>query len=254
MAMLTGKVAIVTGAGRGIGRGEAMALAREGASVVVVDIQKDAVAETAREIESLGAKALAVGCDVRVREQVDAAIAAAVESFGTVDILVNNAQIIPPPTPLEDYTEQQMKDVYESGLMGTFNFMQACFPVMKAKGAGRIINTASASGHGSATQGFSGYGAAKEAIRSLTRAAAREWGQYDINVNAVAPSALSPGAKAAYPTEEAQVGLLKSMGAPIPRWSDPEADVGRTVVFLAGPDSRQITGCTLCVDGGLAMI
>lgn len=253
MSLLNGQVAIITGAGRGIGRGEARALAKEGASVVVVDIDKATAEATAGEIEAFGGRALALVCDVRRAGEVQRVVAKTVEVFGTVDILVNNAQIIPPPTPLELYTEQQMRDVYESGLLGTFHFMQACFPIMKAKGTGRIINTASASGHGS-VPGFAGYGAAKEAIRSLTRHAAREWGQYNINVNAVSPSALSPGAAAAYPTEAAQQELLKASGMPIPRWSDPELDVGGTVVFLAGPAGRQITGCTISVDGGMAMI
>jgi len=254
MAMLDGKIAIVTGAARGIGKGEARALAKEGAAVVLVDIIKDAAESAAAEIREMGGRAMAVACDVSVRADVERTVKAAVDAFGTVDILVNNAQVIPNPTPLEDWTEKQMRAVYESGVIGTFNFMQVCFPIMKAQGHGRIINTASASGHGMATQGFSCYGAAKEAVRALTRAAAREWGAHNINVNAVSPSALSPGAAEIYPTEEAQTALLKSMGMPIPRWSDPELDVGRTIVFLAGPDSRQITGCTLSVDGGLAMI
>lgn len=253
MGMLEGKVAIVTGSGRGIGRGEARALAKEGAAIAVVDIARETAAETAQEIASLGGRAIAVVCNVSIRDEVNAAVAKTKEAFGRVDILVNNAQIIPNPTPFEGYTEQMMRDSFESGFMGTFNFMQACFPLMQAQGGGRIINTVSASGHGN-VPGFSGYGAAKEAIRGLTRAVAREWGPLNINVNAVSPSALSPGAAAAYPTPEAQLELLKAIGMPIRRWSDPELDVGRTVVFLAGPDSRQITGCIISVDGGLAMV
>jgi NAD(P)-dependent dehydrogenase (short-subunit alcohol dehydrogenase family) len=254
VTLLAGKVAIVTGAARGIGRGEATALAKEGAAVAVVDLLAEGASDTAEQIELAGGRAIALTCDVRVRSQVEQTVAAVVDAFGTVDILVNNAQIIPNPTPLELYTEAQLRDAYESGLLGTFHFMQVCFPILKAKGAGRIINTASASGHGTSVSGFSGYGAAKEAIRSLTKAAAREWGPHNINVNAISPSALSPGAAAAYSTPEAQAELLKAIGMPIARWSDPEQDVGRTVVFLAGPDSRQITGCTISVDGGLAMI
>jgi NAD(P)-dependent dehydrogenase (short-subunit alcohol dehydrogenase family) len=253
MGQLDNMVAIVTGAARGIGRGEALALAKEGAAVVLVDILADAVAETAKLIEQAGGRALAVACDVRSREAVDRVVSAAGDAFGTVDILVNNAQIIPDPTPLEQATEKQVRDVYESGLLGSFHFMQACFPVMKAQGGGRIVNTVSSSGHGN-VPGFAVYGAAKEAIRSLTRSAAREWAKYNINVNAISPSALSPGAAAAYPTQEAQAELLKAVGMPIQRWSDPELDVGRTVVFLVGSSSRQITGCTVCVDGGMAMI
>lgn len=253
MGTLEGKVAIVTGSGRGIGRGEAFALAKAGAAVVVVDINPGAAGETAKELVAQGGRALAVPCNVVHADEVRATVKKAIDTFGRVDILVNNAQIIPNPTPFEAYTEQMMRDCYESGYLGTFHFMQACFPGMKEQGGGRIINTVSASGHGN-VPGFSGYGAAKEAIRGLTRAVAREWGPYNINVNAVSPSALSPGAAAAYPTAEAQMELLKAIGMPIRRWSDPELDVGGTVVYLAGPAARQVTGCIISVDGGLAMI
>lgn len=254
MNMLLGKVAIVTGGGQGVGRGEAFALAREAAAVAVVDMNEETGSRTAQEIADLGGKAMFVGCDVRNRADVEATLDAVVAELGTPDILVNNAQIIPNPTPLEDWTEGQLRDCYESGLLGSFFFMLACFPHMKAKGGGRIINTASASGHGISAPGFSGYGAAKEAIRALTRSAAREWGVHGITVNAISPSSLSPAAVAIYPSEEEQVGLLQAAGAAIPRWSDPEADIGGTLVFLCSPAARQITGCTISVDGGLAMI
>lgn len=254
MALLTGKVAIVTGAARGIGRGEAIALAREGAAVAVIDVLGEAAERTAEEIRGQGLRAVAFPCDVKDRNQVLRVVREVTDTLGAVDFLVNNAQIIPAPMPLELWSEAQMRDCYESGFLGTVNFMQACFPQMKARRDGRIINTASASGHGVSAFGFAGYGAAKEAIRSLTRSAAREWGQHQINVNAVSPSALSPAAAEIYPTVEAQTELLLSVGMPIPRWSEPESDVGRAVVFLCAPASRQITGCMFSVDGGLAMV
>lgn len=253
MKELSGLTAIVTGAARGIGRGEALALAKAGATVVVVDLMIEGAEQTAQLIREAGGHARAAACDVRQRSAVDQVVVEAEIAFGAVNILVNNAQIIPDPTPLEEISEKHARDAYESGLLGTLNFMQACFPAMKAQGGGRIVNTVSSSGHGN-VPGFAAYGAAKEAIRSLTRAAAREWAKYNINVNAISPSALSPGAAAAYPTAEAQAALLEAVGMPIRRWSDPELDVGRTVVFLVGPASRQITGCTVSVDGGMAMI
>ena len=126
---------------------------------------------------------------------------------------------------------------------------------MKERG-GRIINTCSASGHGNLF-GFAGYGATKEAIRPLTRTAAREWGQYNINVNAISPFALNALTADLFDTEQKMEGFLDdviSSGLAIRRIGHPEHDIGRTVVFLCGPDSAMITGCLISCDGGLAMI
>ena len=131
--------------------------------------------------------------------------------------------------------------------------MQACFPHMKERRYGRIINTCSASGY-SQVPGWSGYGAAKEAIRSLTRSGAREWGEHNITVNVIAPAALSPVVLQHCPDEASQQALLKEFGLPIRRFGDPEGDIGRTVVFLAGPDAGFITGSTIQVDGGAGMV
>ena len=252
MGILTGKVAIVTGAGKGIGEGEAVALAKEGAAVTVVARTLDDVMRTAQQIEALGARALPLQCDVRDREQVKRTVAATVAAFGTVDILVNNAQISHPPHSCEDWTEQEMRDSWESGLLGSWFFMVECFPHLKQRG-GRIINTCSAAGHGRVL-GEVGYAATKEGIRSITRTAAREWGKYNINVNVISPVALTPAAFECYPTEESRRAVCEAMGMAMPRLGDSERDIGRTIVFLAGPDSGMITGCTLGVDGGSAMI
>jgi NAD(P)-dependent dehydrogenase (short-subunit alcohol dehydrogenase family) len=252
MGVLDGKVAIVTGASAGIGKGEALALAKEGAKVAVLARGYDGVVATADEIRALGGEALPLACDVRVVEQVNAAVGAVVERWGTVDILVNNAQIMFAPHPVEEWTEEEMRATWESGLLGTWAFMVACFPHMKERG-GRIVNTCSAAGHGRSTL-RAGYTATKEAIRGLTRLTAREWGQYDINVNAISPMAKSAKVDEVWSDEE-QLAILKG-GGPVltSRWGDAEADVGRAVVFLVGPDSELITGCTLSVDSGAAML
>lgn len=253
MGILNGKVAIVTGAGSGIGEGEAYALAKEGAKVVVVARTFDNVARVAQSIEAFGGKALALPCDVRLKEDVDSVVATTVEQFGAVDILVNNAQIMPEAHSLESWTEQEMRDMWESGLLGSWLFMMACFPHMKDRG-GRVINTCSPTGHGAMT-GYSGYGAAKEAIRSLTRSGAREWGKYNINVNAVSPVSLSgEQIERAAKTEEQKAVLRDALGMALCRFGDAEKDIGRIVVFLAGPDSAMITGCTIGADGGSAML
>ncbi len=148
--VLDGKVAIVTGASAGIGKGEALALAKEGAKVAVLARTFERVVATAAEIDALGGEALALQCDVRDVAQVDAAVAEVAQRWGTVDILVNNAQIMYAPHPLEEWTEEEMRATWESGLLGSWAFMVACFPYMKAHG-GRIVNTVSAAGHGRST-------------------------------------------------------------------------------------------------------
>jgi NAD(P)-dependent dehydrogenase (short-subunit alcohol dehydrogenase family) len=253
VGLLDGQVAIVTGSGRGIGRGEAIALAREGAKVTVLSRTLADVEKVAEEIDMLGGTAVATRCDVSNRTQVDDAVRMTIEAFGRIDILVNNAQVIPQPHPLETWTEEEARLMLESGYIGTWNFIQACFPQMKAQRHGRIINTCSASGYGN-VGGWSGYGAAKEAIRSLSRSAAMEWGEHGITVNMISPAVMSPLVEAHYPDEASRQALLAQFGVAMRRFGDAEADVGRTVVFLAGPDASYITGCTVCVDGGTQML
>lgn len=251
MGKLDGKVAIVTGAGQGIGRGVALALAKEGASVVVADIQEVACQRTAKEVAAIGARALPVACDVSRRDQVKAVVAAAVKEFGTVDILVNLAQAMRNDVLLQDTTDEDMALALGSGLMGTFYFMQECFPCLKQHG-GKIINFGSTAGLEGAV-GWAAYAAAKEAIRALTRVACHEWARYKINANAVCPLASNPHWEA---LSKQEPEMVKRMLAAVPmrRFGDCENDIGRAVVFLASPDSDYITGQTLMVDGGQAML
>jgi len=247
MGILDGKVAIVTGASKGIGRAEALALAKEGAAVALVAYED--ASNVKDEIEALGGRAIAVICDVRDEGQVAAAVEQTANAFGGVDILVNNAHMMTTPHGMETWTFEEMRIQFDSGPIGTWLFMRACFPYLKKNG-GRVINTCSAAGHGH-VEGMSGYGAAKEAIRTLTRYAAREWGRHGICVNVIAPAALSPGSRGVM-DEEMEQRLLATKA--LKRWGDAEADIGRTVVFLAGPDSSYITGDTINVNGGYAMV
>ena len=247
MGKLDNKIAIVTGAGQGVGRGIALAISKEGAAVVIAELNKDAADRTVEEIKALGGRALAVACNVRKKDEVYAAVAATIKAFGTVDILINNAQALHPNVLLEDTTDDDMALAYESGVMATFHFMQACFPHFKEHG-GKVINF----GSGAGTEGqigYASYGSNKEAIRGLSRVAAHEWGKYKINVNVICPEASSPGFKWWMENcpEEANAKIAAN---PMGRIGDCEMDIGRSVVFLASPDSDYINGQTIMVDGG----
>jgi len=251
MGKLDGKVAVVTGAGQGIGRGVALALAKEGASVVLADLQEVACQQTAREIAATGASAVPVTCNVSRRDQVKAVVAAAVKEFGTVDVLVNAAQAMRNDVLLQDTTDEDMDLALGSGLMGTYYFMQECFPYLRQRG-GKIVNFGSAAGLEGAP-GWAAYAASKEGIRALTRVACHEWARYKINVNVICPLAGDPHWEA---LRRQQPEIVKHMLAAVPmrRFGEAEKDIGRVVVFVASSDSDYITGQTLMVDGGQPML
>ena len=245
MALLDGKVAIVTGGGRGVARGVALELAKAGADVAIVEIDPDNAKKVALEIEDLGRRSIAVVCDVSRRDEVDRAVATTVTELGGLNILVNMAHYLKLgfDKPLIDITEEDFQNQLGAGLMGTYYFMQAAYPHLK--GGGKIINTASAAG----IQGYArmaAYAAAKESIRGLSRVAAREWGIDGINVNIVCPSMLTtPGMH-----NRKERGMTTDYSTrPIPR-PGREEDTGRAVVFLASEMSDYITGETIMVDGG----
>lgn len=252
MKELNEKVAIVTGAGQGIGRGIALALAKRGTKVVCVGRRIEPITETANEIKELGGEAIAVSCDVAEREEVKNVIDRAVKEYGTVDAIVNNAQPIPAPATVEDTTYENMLFAWKGGTMGSLNFMQEAFPYMKEQGEGRIINFASATG----MFGYAGqlaYGSNKESVRGLTKIAAKEWAKYGITVNCVLPGAESPAAKEwakKYPDKYAEAIEAQ----PMKRLGDPEDDIGGAVSFLVGPDSKFLTGQSIILDGGFSIM
>ena len=246
MGALDNKVAIVTGGGGGVGRGICLAFAKEGAKIVVLDLNTEAAERVAADVTAVGAEALALTCDIRTSVAVEAAVAQVVEKFGTVDILVNNAQGSRGGVPFEEMTDEDLALAMDSGPLATAYFMRACFPYLK--GEGRIINMRSGS-EIPAMAGFAAYVGAKGAINGLTKVAAREWGRHGITVNAIAPAVMSAAAEgyfADHPDElKAIMGTLS-----IPRFGDAEADAGRVAVFLAGPDATYVTGSTIAADGG----
>lgn len=246
MGMLDGKVAIVTGGGDGLGLAMTRLLSAEGAAVVATGRRQEKVDAVAKEITDKGGKALGVSGDVGKRDDVNAAVKATVEAFGTVDILVNNAMAYD-MCLLEDLTDAHVEKITRSGLYGTIYMMQACFPYMKESG-GKIVNFGSMAG----AQGLVGhthYSAVKQGTLGLTRTAALEWGQYGINVNAILPL----GSSAAWENfrdngdpEEVQRFLD---AIPLGRVGEAE-EVARVVLFFSSDLSNWVTGRSLFVDGG----
>ncbi|BCP05399.1 SDR family NAD(P)-dependent oxidoreductase [Mycobacterium paraintracellulare] len=244
--MLDGRVALVTGAGQGVGRGIAMALADEGAAVAVVGRTPAKVEAVAAEIRDRGGQALAVGADVTRRADVDDCVAAVRAELGPLSCLVNAAQHTH-YSSLRKLTEDDLDAVWQSGAVGSLRFMQACFDDLRST-RGCVINVGSGSGL-TAQPAMGAYAAVKEAVRTMSRVAAAEWGRYGIRVNVICPLAESPGMArwgAGAPDAAAELARRTLLG----RVGDAEHDIGRAVVFLAGPGAGYITGTTLMVDGG----
>jgi NAD(P)-dependent dehydrogenase (short-subunit alcohol dehydrogenase family) len=251
MGKLDGKVALITGAGQGIGLGIARAFAAEGASLVITGREEGKLRAVVPQLEGLGARVVVVPGDAAVRANAEKAVQAAVDAFGRLDVLVNNAQALTPGVPLEQLDEAAIEMTMGSGFYATLWHMLAALPHMKET-KGSIINIGSREGI-SGGAGFAIYGAGKEAIRGLTRSAAREWGQYGIRINVIAPAAWGPAAESyfsAFP--EAKQLYLKDIC--LGRFGDPETDIGPAALFLAGEDSRYVTGQTINVDGGQVML
>ncbi|MBY8857280.1 SDR family oxidoreductase [Nocardia sp. CA2R105] len=249
MGKLEGRAAIVTGAGMGVGRGIAGALAREGADVLVAEIDETAGADTARWLrETWGVRARFVPTDVTRQSQVEAMVDTAVAEYGRLDILVNNAWRGQGYARLEKTSPENMSAGFEMAVLAAFWAMQRAYPALVAHGTGRVVNLASLNGVNAHMYSVS-YNAAKEALRALTRTAAREWAPKQVCCNVICPGAQS----AAYQrVAEANPQMAATMAAanPMGRIGDPLEDIGPVVAFLAGDDARYVTGNTLFVDGG----
>lgn len=240
---LAGRVALITGAGAGIGEGLARRFADEGARVVVAELD-----ETAGRAVADAVGGAFVRTDVSDRDQVENAVGAAISEYGALDILVNNAWGGGGIGRVERKTDEQVADGIAVGYYGPFWAMRASFPHMKQRGWGRIVNMCSLNGV-NAHMGSLEYNAAKEALRALTRTAAREWAPTGVTVNAVCPAAKSQAffrAIGDYPELEAMADAANPMG----RMGDPYDDIAPVAVFLASDASRYLTGNTLFVDGG----
>jgi len=247
MSLLADKIAVVTGAGRGIGRAVALAYAKMGADVVCVSRTEENSAKVAAEVEALGRRAWAVAVDVSDTAAVDAAAKGILESTGRVDILVNNAGVTR-DNLLMRMSEEEWDTVIDTNLKGAFNFTKALTRPFIKQRSGRIINIASVIGLiGNAGQ--SNYAASKAALIGFTKSIAKELATRGITVNAIAPGFIETDMTAAL-GEKMREGILGNV--PLGRFGSPD-DIAHAAVFLAMEPSGYITGQVLTVDGGMVM-
>lgn len=249
MSSLTGQVALITGAGQGVGQGIALALASEGVDIAVVGRTGAKLEATCTLLRERGVRAEPFVCDVEDTASIPGVVASVVDQLGRLDILVNNAYN-GSFKPLLELDEKAVQRSFASGPFATLAFMKAAHPHL-ADGGGHIINLVTSAMVRWDPTTFGVYAAAKQAVRSLTRTAAVEWARDGIRVNSIAPHALSPGLKwwtETYPEEAAEFVATIPMG----RIGDCEHDIGRAVVALVGSDLGYLTGATIPLDGGQA--
>lgn len=243
---LKGKTVFITGASRGIGKTSALMMAKEGAEMVVCATTTTDVEKVAEEIRAAGGKAIALACNVADKASVDAAMTAAVEAFGKIDVVVNNAGITADATMMK-MTEEQFDKVVNVNLKGTFNVGQAGAKLMSEKG-GVIINTTSVVGlYGNFGQ--SNYAATKWGVIGMTKTWAKELGKYNIRCNAVAPGFIMTEMTAKMPEK-----VLDSMKekSPLKKLGTPE-DVAYAYIYLASDESSFTTGSVISLDGGVVL-
>ncbi len=260
MMQLEGKIALVTGAGRGMGRAISLQLAEAGANIAVSDIDAGTAEDTAVAVKQLGRESIAVPADMGSVGDIDRMIRQAKDAFGRIDIVVNNAGVTK-YLDIMDVEEEDWDRIHRVNAKGVFFCMQRAAKELIAQGqGGRIINIASIAGKGYSGTSNAAYAASKGAVISMTHIAALQLGRYDINVNAICP-----GSTLTTMAEETMAGRAEVSGQsmqelaeardariPIGRPNEPE-DIAAMAVFLAGPGGRNITGQAINVDGGLVM-
>ena len=262
MGRLNGKVALVTGSARGIGRGIATELAKEGADIIVADVLIDVASQTAEELQSShDVRVLALEMDVTSEDSISSNVTNAIAEMGQIDILVNNAGV-PPDNFGVDETEEDWDRCYEVNLKGIWKVTSAVAPHFKERGGGKIVNIASIAGR--IGGGMASYSASKAGAISITQSQAAELGRFNINVNAICPGLLwtdlwrqIEGMFAGDHTEEVvdrreRFEAVIAANMPLAREQKP-ADIGKAAVFFASDDSNNITGQSLNVDGGMRM-
>ncbi len=245
--MLKGKTAIITGSGRGIGRAIALAMAAQGANIVVNDVNMESAGAVVAEIAAMGRQAIAVKADVTAEDQVKAMVEMCINHFGKLDILVNNAGIIQ-TAPVTEIDGKDWDRVMEVNLKGVFLCCKAALAPMKAQHGGKIINIASVAGkRGGGLLGNSCYSASKGGVIAFTKSLARESGPFGINVNAITPAFTDTEMTRSIAPEKKEF-IIKML--PLGRVGQP-ADIAGAVCFLASDMSDYMTGEIMDVDGGL---
>jgi NAD(P)-dependent dehydrogenase (short-subunit alcohol dehydrogenase family) len=244
----TGKVAFVTGAGNGIGRAAALAFAREGASVVVADVSEESNRETARMIEEIGGRALAVTCNVARAEDVRGALTKTIEAFGRLDIAFNNAGVEQKNLAIAEIEEEEWNRIVDINLRGVFLCMKYEIPLMLKQGGGAIVNTSSGAGV-IGIKGGSVYAAAKHGVIGLTKSASLEYAPQNIRVNAVCPGYIDTPMMERFTggTSEGREKVIAE--EPVGRMGRPE-EIAAAVIWLCSDAAAFVIGHAMVVDGG----
>ena len=250
MGELDGKVALVTGAGQGVGQGIAFALAEAGAVIAVSGRTASKLDDTCKQIAERGGRAAAFTCDVKDESSLAAMVDDVVAQLGTIDILVNNAQEVP-LGPLDHVTDDAFTAGWESGPLASFRLMKLCKPHLA--GGGSIVNLGTAAAKRWDMSNYGCYAAVKEAVRAITRAAACEWAVDGIRTNVILPLAKSPGLAGWIENapEEAEAYFET---IPMRRVGELEEDIGRFVVTLCSDACAYVNGQSIALDGGQALI
>jgi NAD(P)-dependent dehydrogenase (short-subunit alcohol dehydrogenase family) len=243
---LHGKTVLITGGGSGVGRGAAYAMADEGARVAAAGRTLSKCEETVAEIERRGGTAIAIEADVLQADHIERMVATVLDTWGRLDVIVHSAQAIL-YAPLDVARPEDLDEMWQSGPLAALRLMQAALPAL-SESKGVIVTISSGAGL-NPPHSLAGYAAVKEAMRSLTRAAACEWGPRGIRAVAVCPFSDTPGLA----DFQAALGVSRDSilsAAPLGRVGDPEKDIGRVIAFVASDEASYITGTTLMVDGG----
>ena len=243
---LEGKVAIVTGSGRGLGKAMAVSLAEAGADVVVTARSFEQVRETSQEVEKLGRKCLAVKTDVTSKEDVDALIRKTLDQFGSIDILINNVGMAIVKDLMNTSPEEWQKQI-DTNLTSAYLCCRAAGKHMLEKGSGKVVNVATVAGVRGKWK-MSGYGASKAGVIQLTKTLAIEWARYNVMVNCIIPGIFYTSATKSV-LDDDKMREIRTRKVPLKRIGEPE-DIGPLAVFLSSAASDFITGAVIPIDGG----
>lgn len=250
---LQGKVALVTGGAQGNGLGIALAMAREGADIALVDLSLERLGPGTQQVEALGRRCLPLEADISDESAVQRMMAEAAQRLGGLDILVNNAGIFP-FKPVEEFTQAEFARVLQVNLIGPWLCAKYAFPEMQKRGGGAIVNITSCSGHyGGASVGGSAYDASKGGLRQMTCSLAAEFGPHNVRVNAIAPGVIVTEGSGGTKLLESEYGQAEAARTPLRRLGFPD-DVGRVAAFLASEDASYVNGATIILDGGVMAV